>query len=276
MTGQVAPKADTQSGTKPIDASSKKSWNRPKTNGPTTKNQSGKGIFKGAIAALNGNVFEVHNEASKANQYQKMTQAIAAYANRTMKNGQDMRYIIENLKEVDFDSLVPVESTVATGKVAELMLQQQVTIFMKRKDQYDTNKNSLYTIIWDQCSEALQAKLQGTPEYGNYAPLSCPRIEVLKHIKQVSLKFENITYKPAAVQDAQVALFSFYQTKQDSLHQYYLKFKDLVDVLEHYGAEVGVNLSPVRHTAKLNGDKYADSIDYDHPSFRLYLPAAKE
>mmetsp|Transcript_14419 Transcript_14419/g.27117 ORF Transcript_14419/g.27117 Transcript_14419/m.27117 type:complete len:227 (-) Transcript_14419:11-691(-) len=216
MTGQVTPRADNQASIKPTESPNKKPWsNKQRGNGPVTKHQSNKVAFKGAISALNGNVFEVHNEASKANQYQKTTLAIAAYANRTMKNGQDMRYIIENLKEVDFDSMVPVESTTATGRVAELMLQQQVTIFMKRKDQYDTNKNSLYTIIWDQCSDALQAKLQGTSEYERYAPLSCP-IALLKHIKQVSLKFENVTYKPASVQDAQVALFSFYQTKQDT------------------------------------------------------------
>mmetsp|Transcript_14399 Transcript_14399/g.27057 ORF Transcript_14399/g.27057 Transcript_14399/m.27057 type:complete len:316 (-) Transcript_14399:8-955(-) len=186
-----------------------------------------------------------------------------------------MRYIIENLKEVDFTSMVPVESTTATGRVAELMLQQQVTIYMKRIDQYDTNKHSLYTIIWEQCSEALQAKLEGSPDYDNYAPQSCP-IGLLKHIKQVSLKFENVAYKPASVQDAQVALFSFYQSKHDSLHQYYLKFKDLVDALDHYGAEVGINLSLVRHAAEMNGDKSADEIDYDHPFFKEYLPIAKE
>jgi hypothetical protein len=100
---------------------------------------------------LNGHVFEVHKKASKANKYKKTTQAISAYMNR-------MRYIIEHLKEVNFDSMVPKEPTV-TGKVAELMLQQQVSLFIKRKDQYDTNKDSLYTIIWDQYSDALQAKL---------------------------------------------------------------------------------------------------------------------
>jgi hypothetical protein len=252
-------------------------WNKTsgKSAGPTVKSQTSKSHFKGALAALNGHVFEVHNEASKANQYQKTTQAIAAYANRTMKYGKDMRYIIENLKDVDFKSLVPKEPTTASGKVAELMLQQQVSIFMKRQDQYDNNKDSLYTIIWNQCSEALQAKLEGTPEYGTYAPLSCP-IGLLKHIKQVSLKFENVTYKPAAVQDAQVALFSFYQTKQDSLHQYYLKFKDLVDALDHYGAEVGINLSLVRHAAEMAGEKSADQIDYKDQAYKTYLPAAKE
>mmetsp|Transcript_13632 Transcript_13632/g.25640 ORF Transcript_13632/g.25640 Transcript_13632/m.25640 type:complete len:110 (-) Transcript_13632:1191-1520(-) len=107
----AAPKVDTQSDEK----NAKKSWNRQKGNGPVTKNQSTKSAFKGAISALNGNVFEVHNKASKANQYQKTTQAIAAYANRTMKYGKDMRYIIENLQEINFASMVPVEPTNATG-----------------------------------------------------------------------------------------------------------------------------------------------------------------
>ena len=65
----------------------------------------------------------------------------------------------------------------------------------------EINTFGLYTIIWDQCSEALQAKLEGTAEYSSYAPINCP-LGLLKHIKQVSLKFKNVTYKPAAVDDA--------------------------------------------------------------------------
>jgi len=93
--------------------------------------------------------------------------------------------------------------------------------------QYVTNKDSLYTIIWNQ--------------YCDCAPQNDP-MDLLIHIKQVSLKFKNVMYKPAAVQDAQVASVSFYQAKQESLHQYYLKFKDLVDALDHYGMEVGIIL----------------------------------
>jgi hypothetical protein len=92
----------------------------------------------------------------------------------------------------------------------------------------------------------------------------------------VSFKFENVTYKLASGQVMQMALFTIYQSKHHSLHQYYLKFKDLVDALDHYGAKIGINLSLVWHTAEVHGDKYANDIDYDHPSYKLYLPAAKE
>lgn len=143
-------------------------------------------------------MFEIHNEASKINQFQKTSKAIAAYANHTMKHGKDMRYIIENLREVDFDTIMPEEPTGVSSKVADMMLQQKVTLFMKRMEQYDVNKDSLYSIIWNQCSEALQAKLEGSPDYEDYAPTNCP-IGPLKHIKQMCLKFENVMYKPAAV-----------------------------------------------------------------------------
>jgi hypothetical protein len=92
-----------------------------------------------------------------------------------MKYGKDMRCLIEHLEDVNFKKIVPKEPE-GTGKVAELMLQQQANIFMKQRALY----------YWEQFSKALQAKLQGTPEYGDYAPLNFP-IGALKHIKQVSV-----------------------------------------------------------------------------------------
>jgi hypothetical protein len=253
---------------------SKKKW-KNRSSGPTTKNQSTKGVFKGAISALNGHVYEVHNEAFKANQFQKTTRAIVAYVNRTMKHGNNMRFIIENLTDVNFDALIPTEPKTGNVKVDEMMLQQAVSLFMNGKDQYEMNKNALYTIIWEQCSEALQAKIEGTTQYEDYAPISCP-IGLLEHIKQASLQFENVTYTTAAVDNAKLALYSFYQTKQDTLHQYYLKFKDLCNALEHYGAEVGYDISLVRDIANRNGDKDADNINVVHSSYEQYKLAARE
>jgi hypothetical protein len=93
------------------------------------------------------------------------------------------------------------------------------------------------------CGEALQAKLKGTAAlFAKYNPIKCP-ISMLKGINQVSLKFENVTFKAFAIYDAKKALSNFYQTKQGSLlHEYFVKFKDLTDALEHYGAKIGTTL----------------------------------
>ena len=47
-----------------------------------------------------------------------------------------MRYIIEHMEEIDFDAMVPMASTLAKGQVAALILQQDVTSYGKRRDQY--------------------------------------------------------------------------------------------------------------------------------------------
>lgn len=250
-----------------------KRWKAQKS-GPQTRHQTGGSVFKGAIAELNGHVYEVHNEASKANQFQRTTKAIAAYVTRTMKQGKDIRHLIDHLADVDFNALKPVAGA-SSDAVDKLILQQEVNSFVKRRDLYATNKDALYSIIWGQCSEALQAKLEGTSNFQNYEPIRCP-IGLLKDIKQVSLKFENVTFKALAIDDAKLALYSFYQTKNDSLHQYYLKFKDLCDALEHYGADIGNDVSLVRDVAERSGAVIPADADDSDPIFQQYKAAARE
>lgn len=243
--------------------------------GPQSKHQNNKNTFKGAISDLNGHVYEVHNEASKANQYQRTTtKEIAAYVNRTMKYGKDIRYLIEHLQEVDFDALKPTMSG-SGNKVDEMILQQEVNSYIKRRDLYETNKDALYSIIWGQCSEALQAKLEATTNFPDYDPIRCP-IGLLKDIKQVSLKFENVTFKAFAIDDANLALLSFYQTRQDSLHQYYSKFKDLADALEHYGADIGTDMALIRDVAERDGFKDVSLLTTSHHDYDKYRAAARE
>lgn len=91
--------------TKAATTAKKTGWKSGKT-GPMSKHQSGKpGSFKGEIPDLNGYVYEVHSETAKANQFQKTTLAIAAYMNRTMRNGNDMMNVIHNMEDIDFEPL---------------------------------------------------------------------------------------------------------------------------------------------------------------------------
>jgi hypothetical protein len=191
-----------------------------------------------------------------------------------MKHGKIIRYIIDHLTEINFDTLAPVESTVAKSKVSELILQWEVTAYIKCRDQYIAkNKDGLYSIICGQCSEVLQDKLEDTKEYEDYAPISCP-IGLLKHIsKQVSLKFENVTYHAAAADDAKVAFYAFYQTKQNPLHQYCKELSDLTDTLEHYGADIGIDLSLAKDAAVRNDKKDSNAIDNQHTLQRFSSPS---
>jgi hypothetical protein len=254
---------------------SKKQWkgNKPGLQSKFQNNKNGK--FKGEIAELNGHVYEVHNETAKANQFQKTTKAISAYVNRTLKNGNDMMNMIDNMEDVDFALLKPKANVEEMDEVDKMILQQEVNDFVKRRKLYFENRDKVYTIVWGQCSEALQAKLKGTQAFRRYNPIKCP-ISLLKDIKQVSLKFENVTFKAFAIYDAKMALSHFYQTKQDSLHEYYMKFKDLIDALEHYRAEIGTDIGLVRDAAERDGQKDAESMTPTHTSYEKYKAASRE
>jgi hypothetical protein len=193
-----------------------------------------------------------------------------------MKCGNDIMNMIHNIMEdIDFEPLKPKLASSSGDRVDELILQQEVNEYVKRKRTYYENRDKLYTIIWGQCSEALQAKLKSTKAFKKYNPIKCP-ISLLKDIKMLSLKFENVTFKAFAIYDAKLALSRFYQTKQDSLHSYYMKFKDLTEALEHYGAELGNDIGLIRDIAERNGDKNADSIDHNSPNYDQYKAEARE
>jgi hypothetical protein len=189
----------------------KKQW-RPARQGVQSKIQNNKtNKFKGEIAELNGHVYEVHNEASKANQFQKTTTAILTYVNRTLnKSGNDLMKMINNMRDIDFGTFKPKPTSDSMDDIDKMILQQEVKDFVKRKKLYDyKNRDKVYTIIWVQCSEALQAKLKGTGAYKKYNSIKCP-ISLLNDIKQVSLRFENVTFKAFAIYDAKMALANLY------------------------------------------------------------------
>lgn len=253
----------------------KKQWNTNKQ-GAQSKYQNNKsGRFKGEIAALNGQVYEVHNETAKANQYQKTTKAISAYVNRTLKSGNDMMNMIDNMQDLNFDLLKPKAPSDSMDEVDKMILQQEVNDFVKRRKLYFENRDKVFTIIWGQCSEALQAKLKGTKAFRTYNPIKCP-ISLLSDIKQVSLKFENVTFKAFAIYDAKMALANFYQSKHDTLHEYYMKFKDLIDALEHYGAEIGTDIGLIRDAAERDGRKDADKLTHTDPNYEKYRAMSRE
>lgn len=70
-----------------------------------------------------------------------------------------------------------------------------------------------------------------------------------------------------------MALANFYQTRHDSLHDYYLKLKDLIDALDHYGTEIGTNIGLIKDAAECDGVEDTDLIQPEHPKYLEYTKA---
>jgi hypothetical protein len=63
---------------------------------------------------------------------------------------------------------------------------------------------------------------------------------------------------------------------QDSLHSYYIKYKDLMEVLDNYGAYLGTDIILIKDIAERNGEKDMESINQHHPKYEQYKAEAKE
>jgi hypothetical protein len=55
-----------------------------------------------------------------------------------------------------------------------------------------------------------------------------------------------------------------------------MKFKDLIDALEHYGAEIGTDIGLVKDAAEHNGVLDVDSLQLGQPDYEKYKAVARE
>jgi hypothetical protein len=53
----------------------------------------------------------------------------------------------------------------AVSASAQVFWKQEVDMYFRKKNMYDNNKCALYTVIWSQCSEAMQAKVKSHNGY---------------------------------------------------------------------------------------------------------------
>jgi hypothetical protein len=75
-------------------------------------------------------------------------------------------------------------------------------------------------VIWGQCSEALQAKLESLDEYEAMRDTSdCP--ELLKAIQGIMYKFESQRYVVVSLDDAQTQYFNIRQAADEPLADYF-------------------------------------------------------
>ena len=210
-----------------------------KNDNPTSKKTSTE--FKGSMAELNGHVFEVHSETTRTNQFSRSCEEIRKYVSREYDYGGDMAKIIEDEAEMQFDGLKPIYPKGDPEEIDKTDLriwEKEVDEFVKRKTAYTRNKQALYMIIWGQCSDTMQARPRSLDKFAKIeSTKNC--LALLKEIKAITYKFESQRYLHEAAFEA---LQSFYQIRQHQ-HQtnseYLQKFRNMVNVLNHYKISIG-------------------------------------
>ena len=212
---------------------SNKQWNTKK------KGSQGKG-FKGSVSDMKGNVFQCHGEANVANQFNQTMEALETYvsANFNEQVQQYMRHVIKyNEKPAikrpanppDMNDLFEVE-----------VWKKKIDAYVKTETLLDQCMCKLYMTVWAQCSEAMKSKIRGTEGYTKMDK-DLDVITLLKVIKGVSMHFDNQTYIPKSLDDAKKLFYSMKQGEHESHPAFHKRFCNHVEVIEHYGGELGAD-----------------------------------
>ena len=110
-------------------------------------------------------------------------------------------------------------------------------MYVSRKERYVENKDKLYSVVWGQCSDTIQSKLQSKPTFSNIDE-SRDCLLLLKEIKGVMFNFESQQYPKMSMHKVSQKYFNTKQGKFEGLTEYYKRFKTTVEILEHYGANI--------------------------------------
>ena len=98
---------------------------------------------------------------------------------------------------------------------ARFKWQQKFTTYAKRKEMLDSNLRTLYSLIWGQCSEALQNKIKEIPTF-EIMNIGSDPIALLKAIRAVAYHFEHTKWKMQALQEAMVRFHKLRQARKET------------------------------------------------------------
>ena len=115
--------------------------------------------FEGKCEDLNGAIFDCA-ESKMADTFVKTMKELSAYCGRTFKYGGDIRISIDTLETPTFflpDDLPP---TATAGQMK--LWGDAVTLVGKQMAGYNENIKKLYALVWGQCTDMMQQKLESS------------------------------------------------------------------------------------------------------------------
>jgi hypothetical protein len=171
--------------------------------------------------------------------YVTTKQELEDYIGRTMDRGGDVKKTIENMKKKEFKK--PDDPAADCGETDKEIWKKQVANYVIRLNMLETNLETVFTIIWGQCTPALQAKLEALSTFADIKD-RYDAIDLLKAIKGITFKFEDQRYPQQSLYNAWRSFYLYKQKPEDSNAQYLEQFTNTVDVLEQYGGTFGMDL----------------------------------
>jgi hypothetical protein len=232
------------------EGSSKKRWeNRKKkkqgggqSNRPPAQNEK----FVGGKDELDGNYFDCSGYG-QSNRFMKTVQKIADHIGQEYKGGGVTRTEVMTQTKIILPTPVrPVSVTTVTDGTTTVRppdamdvsdYQSAKKILDYKVQNQDDNRQKIFSLVWQQCTEALHAKIKAHRGYTTMEQ-DLDGIELLRVIKLICFNIEDEKYAPQKVHETKAAFYALRQGR-DSDQAYQLKFMNTVEVIEQCGASLG-------------------------------------
>ena len=167
------------------------------------------------------------------------------------KHGLDLVHSLEEFKEKDFNTEIPVPTLPREdmNEQQKLALKEvysyEMKHFMNRKELLKTNLVQAYGIIWGQCTKGMKSKLESRKEWNNGSPtmIKYNAINLLKAIKQITHNYQDNKHPIESVFFALKNVFYCKQEENENLNDFTKRFTNAIDILESlHGPVVVANL----------------------------------
>lgn len=192
--------------------------------------------FEGRCDALKGHIYDYATPRVAADLYTKTTKEVAEYVGWTYKYGGDIHSAIEHGRKPSITK--PVDVGKNASETDSLIWKKQVDEYVKRVILLGENIKSVYSLIFGQCTEALQAKLAGQQDSKKISEQG-DVIALLQNIKATMFSFQGQKHDAHALSDARRHFYALRQDKHTSCQQYLETFQNSVDVITHCGGNIG-------------------------------------
>ena len=124
-----------------------------------------KNAFTGKVDGMKRYTFQIKSKSKSVLDFSHTQEQLVRYVMAHFKRSEDIKWMIKNLEDRKFE-----EPTMPTKHsnvdINKLMFNKLVEQQMAREASYDEAKSKIWEVIWDQCSKALQNKLEsGTMQH---------------------------------------------------------------------------------------------------------------
>jgi len=117
--------------------------------------------FKGTVKEMNGHVFQCHGETKIQNQFTRTLEELDSYVGlQFTHNPRDIKTMIKTMKDTVLAMPSDIPEGTKVSRTLERIWLKEIDMYVKQKETYKSNKVVLYSVVWSQCSEVMQARLK--------------------------------------------------------------------------------------------------------------------